>query len=120
MKPRGDQQPYLDRVLTPGQVRQLRKWLEVDKISYRAASLRLKEQFQIQASTAQLCRWYQKTCQPRPAAPSWNGRPVVFDLRIFRRGNAWQFLLLQRTPGLKVFFQGKPLKGLARTRRTVK
>jgi hypothetical protein len=110
MKPRNDQIPFLTRALSTSQARELRQWLVTEGITYKAAVQRLKERFGVHTSTAQLGRFYQRHCCPRPSVSSWCGHPIALDLRISRRGDAWQFRILQRAPGIRAYVEGKKLK----------
>lgn len=115
-KPRRDQIPYLDRVLNAAQLRRLLKWLHVDQLSYAEACKQLWEQFGIKSNVGHLHRFYVRNVTPRSPVPSKHGRAVILDLRITPRGKGFQFLILQRASGFRVFIQGIKLKTAHRTR----
>jgi hypothetical protein len=110
MKPRPSQIPYLDRALTAAQRHQLRRWLAVDGITYAAAVVRLKELFGVDSSIRQLCAFWQRTCEPKPKEKTKCGRPVLLDLRVSKKADGWQFLLLNRARGLRVSINGRKLR----------
>lgn len=111
MKPRLDQVPRLLR-MKPGQIRQLKRWLIVENISYKEAIVRLRDRFGVQTNNAALHNFWNRVCQPKSFVPA---RRILVDLDIVRTTNGWRVTCSQRFPGVNAWFNRQKLKG-TRTR----
>jgi len=114
MKPRRDQVPVLSR-LSPGQARQLRRWLTVDGLFYAEAIARLKQRFGIIISDSALSKWYLRHCTPHAAIVP---RRLALDYHLTKSGRGVRVRLYQKLPGITFHAFGKHLSpGQSRTLR---
>ena len=65
------------RALTDRQIKQLRRWLLLDKLTYAQARVHLRERFGLDFSSGTLCHFWQQYCVPI-APPARERHPAVF------------------------------------------
>ena len=65
------------RALTDRQIKQLRRWLLLDKLTYAQARVQLLERFGVSLSIGTMCRFWKQYCLPI-APPAHERHPAVF------------------------------------------
>ena len=65
------------RALTDRQIKQLRRWLLLDKLTYAQARVQLLERFGVSLSIGTMCRFWKQYCLPI-APPARERHPAVF------------------------------------------